>query len=138
MLVARLSLRTFGGIMALAALAVAPLWEYGLHDYQKNRVLAFLNPALNPASAWQPRQAMNAVGSGRFLGKGFLACRLEQLRSLRHLDVGELDHLVLFHDRNSRCPSGSLTKVPCRKVPGLTGVTAACWPNGKGPRQGPL
>jgi rod shape determining protein RodA len=82
MLVARLSLRTFGGIMALAALAVAPLWEYGLHDYQKNRVLAFINPALNPASAWQPRQAMNAVGSGRFLGKGFLQGTQVRLRAL--------------------------------------------------------
>jgi rod shape determining protein RodA len=82
MLVARLSLKTFGGIMALATLAVAPLWEYALHDYQKNRVLAFINPALNPASAWQPLQAMNAVGSGRLLGKGFLQGTQIRLRSL--------------------------------------------------------
>jgi rod shape determining protein RodA len=82
MLVARLSLRTFGGIVAIAALAAAPLWEYGLHDYQKNRVLAFINPALNPASAWQPRQAMNAVGSGRFIGKGFLQGTQIRLRAL--------------------------------------------------------
>jgi rod shape determining protein RodA len=82
MLVARLRLKTFGGIMALAALAAAPLWEYGLHDYQKNRVLAFINPALNPASAWQPRQAMNAIGSGRFLGKGFLQGTQIRLRAL--------------------------------------------------------
>ena len=53
-------------------MAIAPLWEYALHDYQRNRVLAFINPALDPATAWQPRQAMNAVGSGRFIGKGFL------------------------------------------------------------------
>jgi rod shape determining protein RodA len=82
MLVARLSLKTFGGIVAVAVLAAAPLWEYGLHDYQKNRVLAFINPALNPASAWQPRQAMNAVGSGRFLGKGFLQGTQIRVRSL--------------------------------------------------------
>jgi rod shape determining protein RodA len=82
MLVARLSLKTFSGIMAICVLAAAPLWEYGLHDYQKNRVLAFINPALNPASAWQPRQAMNAVGSGRFLGKGFLQGTQIRLRAL--------------------------------------------------------
>lgn len=82
MLVARLSLKTFGGIVALAALAAAPLWEYGLRDYQKNRVLAFINPSLNPASAWQPRQAMNAVGSGRFIGKGFLQGTQIRLRAL--------------------------------------------------------
>lgn len=82
MLVARLSLKTFGGIVAIAVLAAAPLWEYGLHDYQKNRVLAFINPALNPASAWQPKQAMNAIGSGRFLGKGFLQGTQIRLRAL--------------------------------------------------------
>ena len=58
------------------------LWEYALHDYQRNRVLAFINPALDPATAWQPRQAMNAVGSGRFIGKGFLQGTQIRLRSL--------------------------------------------------------
>jgi len=49
---------------------------------QRNRVLAFINPALDPATAWQPRQAMNAVGSGRFIGKGFLQGTQIRLRSL--------------------------------------------------------
>ena len=82
MLTARLSLKTWGGIMATAALAVPLIWEYGLHDYQRNRFLAFINPALDPASSWQPRTAMNAVGSGRFLGKGFLQATPIRLRSL--------------------------------------------------------
>jgi rod shape determining protein RodA len=86
MLTARLQLKTWGAIMALSVLALAPIWEYGLRDYQRNRVLAFLNPALDPATAWQPRQAMNAVGSGRFIGKGFLQgtqIRLRYLPALR-------------------------------------------------------
>jgi rod shape determining protein RodA len=87
MLVARLSLKTFGGIVALAVLAAAPVWEYVLHDYQKNRVLAFINPALNPASAWQPEQAMKAVGSGRFIGKGFLEGTQIRLRALPALET---------------------------------------------------
>ncbi len=82
MLTARLKLRALGAIAAVAALAAAPLWEYALHDYQRNRVLAFINPALDPATAWQPRQAMNAVGSGRFIGKGFLHGTQIRLRSL--------------------------------------------------------
>ena len=45
-------------------------------------MLAFINPALDPATAWQPRQAMNAVGSGRFIGKGFLQGTQIRLRSL--------------------------------------------------------
>jgi rod shape determining protein RodA len=82
MLTAGLRLKTFGGFLVLAALAAAPVWEYVLRDYQKNRILAYINPALNPASAWQPRQAMNAVGSGRFVGKGFLQGTQIRLRSL--------------------------------------------------------
>jgi rod shape determining protein RodA len=82
MLTARLHMRTLGAMAGLTVLAVAPLWEYGLRDYQKNRILAFVNPALSPASAWQPRQAMNAVGSGRFLGQGFLHGTQVRLRPL--------------------------------------------------------
>jgi rod shape determining protein RodA len=82
MLTARLKLKTWGGIMALAVLALAPLWEYGLRDYQRNRILAFINPALDPATAWQPLQAMNAVGSGRLIGKGFLQGTQIRIRSL--------------------------------------------------------
>jgi rod shape determining protein RodA len=81
-LIARLRMKTLGGIVVAGALALAPLWEYALHDYQRNRVLAFINPALDPATAWQPRQAMNAVGSGRFIGKGFLQGTQIRLRSL--------------------------------------------------------
>ena len=68
-IIARLRMKTLGGIVVAGALAIAPLWEYALHDYQRNRVLAFINPALDPATPWQPRQAMNAVGAGRFIGK---------------------------------------------------------------------
>jgi rod shape determining protein RodA len=82
MLTARLKLRTLGGILAVGALAIAPIWEYLLRDYQRNRVLAFINPALDPATAWQPQQAMRAVGSGRFIGKGFLHGTQIRLRSL--------------------------------------------------------
>ncbi len=82
MLTARLKLRTLGGIMGLCALAATPIWQYGLHEYQRKRFLAFINPALDPETAWQPRQAMNAIGSGRFLGKGFLEGTQIRLRSL--------------------------------------------------------
>jgi rod shape determining protein RodA len=82
MLTARLRLKTMGGMLLVAALAAAPLWEYAMHDYQRNRVLAFINPALDPATAWQPQQAMNAVGSGRIIGKGFMQGTQIRLRSL--------------------------------------------------------
>jgi rod shape determining protein RodA len=81
MLMARLQLRTLAGILALAALAAAPIWEYVLYDYQKNRVLAFIDPSRAEATAWQPRQALIAVGSGRLLGKSLQDTQI-RLRSM--------------------------------------------------------
>jgi rod shape determining protein RodA len=60
---------------ALAGLATAvPLaWRYVLHDYQKTRVLTFLNPEADMLGAgWNITQAKIAIGSGGLSGKGFL------------------------------------------------------------------
>lgn len=58
----------------LAAGAVAqPLWN-SLADYQRNRILVFLDPSLDPQGAgWQLVQSKVAVGSGGLFGKGFTA-----------------------------------------------------------------
>jgi rod shape determining protein RodA len=42
-----------------------------MHDYQKTRVLAFLDPSADPTgSGWHTRQSIFAVGSGKITGKG--------------------------------------------------------------------
>ncbi len=82
LLTARLSLRTWIIIMMAALAALVPMWEYGLRDYQRNRIIAFVNPSLDPATAWQPQQAMNAVGSGQVFGKGLLKATVVRARSL--------------------------------------------------------
>jgi rod shape determining protein RodA len=47
--------------------------QYFLKDYQKKRILVFLNPNLDPhGSGYNIIQSKIAVGSGGFLGKGFL------------------------------------------------------------------
>ena len=58
----------------LAAAGAAPLlWFWGLRDYQRVRVLAFLNPESDPlGSGYQTLQASIAVGSGGFAGAGWL------------------------------------------------------------------
>ncbi|MEO5966411.1 MAG: rod shape-determining protein RodA [Candidatus Limnocylindrales bacterium] len=57
------------GLGALAAIPVA--WTYILRDYQKDRILSFLNPAADTqGSGWQVYQAQITVGSGGFLGTG--------------------------------------------------------------------
>jgi rod shape determining protein RodA len=60
---------------ALAAIAVAipTAWRFVLHDYQKARVMTFLNPQSDALGAgWNITQAKIAIGSGGVSGKGFL------------------------------------------------------------------
>lgn len=56
----------------LAAGAIAiPLWNK-LAQYQKNRLLVFLDPSIDPQGAgWHVIQSRVAIGSGGFFGKGF-------------------------------------------------------------------
>jgi rod shape determining protein RodA len=70
MLTARLKLRTLAAIAGMAAIAAFPIYQHLLHEYQRKRVEAFFNP--NSEGAYQTRQALNAIGSGRVLGKGFM------------------------------------------------------------------
>lgn len=59
-------------ILTLAAFIAVPLgWNYGMHDYQKKRVLAYLQLENDQYGAsWQVRQSVIAFGSGRVWGKG--------------------------------------------------------------------
>jgi len=58
-----------GGVAAAGAPA---LW-YFMHDYQKQRVLTFLNPENDPLGAgYHTIQSKIAIGSGGFYGKGWL------------------------------------------------------------------
>ena len=59
------------GITGLAAIPF--LWSFVLYDYQKQRVLTFLNPDNDPlGSGYNIIQSKIAIGSGGFFGKGFL------------------------------------------------------------------
>lgn len=58
----------FAGVLALVPL----LWNF-LHEYQKKRILIFLNPESDPSHAgYHISQSKIALGSGGFLGKGWL------------------------------------------------------------------
>ena len=59
----------FGSIVA----AMPVLWHF-LHDYQKNRILTFLDPERDPLNTgYHIIQAKIALGSGGMWGKGFLS-----------------------------------------------------------------
>ena len=58
---------------ALAILLAPIAWNYGLKDYQKSRIVIFLDPEQDPRGAgYQPIQARVTVGSGGLTGKGFM------------------------------------------------------------------
>lgn len=59
-----------GGVIVLAALPI--IWLL-MHDYQKDRVLTFLNPESDPlGTGYHITQSKIALGSGGINGKGFL------------------------------------------------------------------
>lgn len=72
MFLAGLPLRLFIGA-GLAGAAIIPIAFSFLHDYQQKRVLIFLDPESDPLGAgYHISQSKIAIGSGGFLGKGFL------------------------------------------------------------------
>ncbi|MFC1709998.1 rod shape-determining protein RodA [Candidatus Omnitrophota bacterium] len=76
---------SFLGLILLSS----PLFWFFLRGYQKDRLLVFLNPNRDPLGAgYTIIQSKIAVGSGRFLGKGWLAGTQNQLNFLteRHTD----------------------------------------------------
>jgi len=87
-----------------------PLWN-SLADYQKNRILVFLDPSVDPRGAgYHVIQSMVAIGSGGITGKGFMEGTQKRFNFLpeQHTDfifsvigeelgfLGTLSTLVLF------------------------------------------
>jgi rod shape determining protein RodA len=69
---AGLRMRWVAAALLLAILVSPAVWAYGLHDYQKDRVLTFLDPYKDPrGDGYQQIQARVTVGSGGLIGKGF-------------------------------------------------------------------
>jgi rod shape determining protein RodA len=60
--------------LILISLSTAPLiWHFLLKEYQRNRILIFINPDKDPLGAgYHINQSKIAIGSGLFWGKGFL------------------------------------------------------------------
>ena len=69
--------------------AGAFMWFAGMHDYQRQRILTFLNPGDDPrGTGYHILQSRIAIGSGELWGKGFGGGTQSQLRFLpeRHSD----------------------------------------------------
>jgi len=60
-------------LVIAVGIAVPLLWTYVFHDYQKQRILVFLNPEANLlGSGWHAHHARVAIGAGGFSGEGFM------------------------------------------------------------------
>ena len=73
MFLAGIPLRLFVGGALGAALAIPLAVNYVLHDYQRHRVLIFMDPESDPlGTGYHISQSKIAIGSGGLFGKGFL------------------------------------------------------------------
>lgn len=72
-----------------AGVLMLPFAWFFLKDYQKKRILTLFNPSIDPlGSGWNIKQAMIAIGSGRFFGRGLGRGSQSQLNFLpaQHTD----------------------------------------------------
>jgi rod shape determining protein RodA len=73
----------FISITVLVCASALPLLWYSMHDYQRQRVLTFLSPENDPlGSGYHIIQSKIALGSGGFLGMGWLQGSQSHLRFL--------------------------------------------------------
>lgn len=77
-----LRLRYIVVFLSIIALSTPFFWHI-LRDYQKERLMVFLNPNIDPLGAgYTVIQSKIAIGSGGFLGKGWLSGTQSQLHFL--------------------------------------------------------
>jgi rod shape determining protein RodA len=159
MVVLLAGLRVWYMIAAAALLVPAALgaWFFLLHDYQKQRVLTFLDPQSDPlGSGYHIIQSQIAIGSGHVFGKGYLNGSQAQLEFLpeRSTDfifavlgeewglIGALTVLLLYsfvigrslylaasaQDTFARLAAGSLSLTFCVYVVVNTGMVTGLLP----------
>lgn len=86
--VAGFPFRWFAMIFIPVIIAIPFVWPH-LHEYQRQRIITFLNPTVDPlGTSYNTIQAVIAVGSGTFFGKGWFEGTQSLLQFLpeRHTD----------------------------------------------------
>lgn len=79
--------RHLAAILGLGVLTLPLIW-LAMADYQRERIIAFLDPARNPAAKYNLDQALTGIGNGGWLGQGYSGGSQSQLHFLkvRHTD----------------------------------------------------
>lgn len=72
--VAGLNMKYIYGVVISAIVGMPIMWNYFMHDYQKNRIITLFNPMNDPlGDGYHAIQSMITIGSGGIFGKGFNA-----------------------------------------------------------------
>ena len=73
LLLAGLGWKLIASVITVMAASTPIFWNYLLHDYQRQRILTFINPETDPlGSGYHIIQSTIAIGSGGLYGKGWL------------------------------------------------------------------
>ena len=81
-MMAGLQFSVVAGLLALAAVGGWVGWHH-MHDYQRDRILTFINPQIDPQGAgYHIIQSQIAIGSGGVFGKGWMNGSQAQLNYL--------------------------------------------------------
>jgi len=81
----------FISLLIILIIVVSSSWLFFLQDYQKDRILTYINPQGDPLDrGYQITQSIVAVGSGQIIGRGF---GLGPQSQLRFLPAGETDFI---------------------------------------------
>ena len=97
-------------ILSTISISSLPFLWFIMEQYQRNRVINFINPQNDPGAQYNVRQAIISIGSGGWFGQGYNQASQVQLRFLkvRHTDfifsataaefgfVGSLILMLLF------------------------------------------
>jgi rod shape determining protein RodA len=82
-LVAGISWKHLATLFTIGAIVFGAAWHWGLHDYQKQRILTFLHPLTDiHGTGYNAYQSTVAVGSGQIFGKGIGQGSQSKLRFL--------------------------------------------------------
>ncbi len=70
-LVAGIKFRHVAAVFVLGAVALAVMWQFAFYDYQKDRIMSFLDPLSDiQGTGYNAYQSIVTVGSGQIFGKG--------------------------------------------------------------------
>jgi len=71
LIVSGIKVRNFLILCSLGIISFFLMWNFLFADYQKTRIINYINPADDPLGAgWNRNQALIAIGSGGIVGKG--------------------------------------------------------------------